>query len=349
MREDWKAFLLDAGAVIEDGETENFGNSVRERKVVTTGGIVADLSHTGLISVHGEDAQSFLASQLTNDLTQVSPQLTQVNGYCNPKGRLFAIFRTFVRENVYYLRVPRDLIQALIKRLRMFVLNAKVTLEDASDSLISIGFSSPKGEEELSDVIGRIPSEVNAAVESEGLTIIRIPGPNPRFEIIGEPAEAQKIWAALDVNAAPVGAGCWALLDILAGFPIVTSPTSELFVPQMINLDAVGGISFTKGCYPGQEIVARMRYLGTLKRRMYLAHCEAKELAQPADDIFQHTGQDVRKVGTVVGAQASQDSGYDLLAVLEITASDKDIYVGDTDAALALMDLPYAVDTYTKG
>ncbi len=209
------------------------------------------------------------------------------------------------------------MLEATLKHLQKYVLRAKVTLADASDALVRCGYSGPSAERELEQAVRAYPVHVNDCVVAGDATILRIPGPHPRFEIYGELAPMKKLWSTLDVRGAPVGASSWALLDILAGIPNVFPPTSERFVPQMVNLHLLGGVSFKKGCYPGQEVVARTHYLGTLKRRMYRLHLAGDTAPQPGEAIFRADGDASEPSGIIVDAQPHPD-GVELLAVLGI-------------------------------
>ncbi len=345
MKSDWKAFLQHKGAeVSDDGFVQSFGNEERELRVVTTGEVIADLSHLGLIAVYGEDAAAFLQGQFTGDVRQVDSGHSQLSAYCSPKGRMLANFRIFMRGDRYFLCLPRTLVEGTVKRLRMFVLRAKVTLEDASDSLVRIGFSGPQSESELRAYLGNLPPQVDEAVQAKDLTAIRLPGPHPRFEIHGELEPMKKLWTTLDVHAAPVGRDPWELLDIRAGLPMVYEQTADAFVPQMTNLQVLGGVNFKKGCYTGQEVVARMQYLGKLKRRMYRARVDASEQPQPGDGVFAE-GSNGQSTGKVVSARRAPDGGFELLAVLEIARThDAPLHLGNAGGpVLELLDLPYAL------
>ncbi|VAW87857.1 tRNA-modifying protein YgfZ [hydrothermal vent metagenome] len=348
MRDDWKTFLSHAGAEIEDDKVKHFGNPSRELRVVTTGFIISDLSHYGLIAIHGEDAQTFLANQFTNDTNLVSPSLAQLNGYCTPKGRLLAIFCVFLRGDTYYLQLPRELVQPVIDRLRIFILNAKVTPEDASDSLVCIGASSPDLDDQLAkqNTIST-PQEDYHCTSTDKLSIIRLPGAFPRCIIIGESNDIKLVWNSLDVNAAPVGTNSWDLINIISGIPTITTATQDLFIPQMTNLDLINGISFKKGCYPGQEIVARTHYRGKLKRRMALFHTSAETAPSSGSSItLQEKESEDRKVGVVVTAQPSAEGGYLLLVVLEIAVTNSSSNLLDEhNNVIKLMELPYDQET----
>ena len=342
MIESWKQYLESNGAVIENSAVQNFGNAGEERRAAKDGHVLCDLSHFGLIRAEGEDGQAFLQGQFSNDVQQVGPQSSQINSYNTPKGRMLASFRLFMRDGAYYLRMPGEIIEPTLKRLRMFVLRSKVSLEDAGEALVRVGFSGPEAEQRLKAVAGDVPEAVDGVSQSGGLTILRVPGVQPRFEIYGEMDGVKRLWEALASDAQPAGAGTWDWLEIRAGVPNIYGGTQEAFVAQMVNLHVINGVSFTKGCYPGQEVVARMHYLGKLKRRMYLAHTDGGQPPAPGDGIFE-AGKE-QSAGSVVAAQESPDGGYDLLAVLQIASAGAELHLGSGEGAvISLGELPYPV------
>jgi len=348
MKPEWKAFLSDYGAEFSDQRVESFGNPERERQVVTTGEVICDLSHSGLIGAYGGEAQQFLQGQLTNDVAAVDSNHSQLSAYCTPKGRMLATFRLFWRKDTYYMRMPREVLEPTLQRLQMFVLMSRVTLEDASDALVRFGLSGPGAEQELREAVGGVPAAADEAYTTSECTVIRAQGPHPRFELYGELDPMRRLWERLNVRAAPVGAFGWSLLDILAGVPTVYTQTREAFVPQMANLDRLGGVSFNKGCYPGQEVVARMHYLGRLKRRTYRAHAGPATLPAPGDPVA--GGPSGEAVGTVVAAEWHPDGGAELLAVLQIdAATGGDLRIGEDEAPLELQPLPYELDDPDHG
>lgn len=348
MNTDWKNFLNTAGAVLnaEGNTVASFGNPTQERSLATTGTIVCDLSHLGLIAAHGVDTQTFLQSQFTNDAREVNATRSQLSGYCSAKGRLLALFRIFQRGEVVYLQFPQELLEPTLKRLRMFVMRAKVTLDDASDKWIRIGMAGPQAEQQLSDTLGRLPQAVNEVVSTNDITVLRLPGVTARFELVGELAAMQALWQKLAAQATPVGAPVWSLLDILAGVPEVFTSSADEFVPQMVNLTALGGVNFKKGCYPGQEIVARMQYLGTLKRRMYLAHCDADSPPAAHTALYEAGSDGTQSIGAIVHAQQAAQTGCDALAVIVIAAAERAaIHLGSPDGpVLTLQQLPYPLE-----
>lgn len=347
MNTDWKNFLTNEGAVIEGDHVAHFGKPAAESKQALLGHILCDLSHMGLIEAFGEEAQSFLQNQFCNDVRLVTPELSQLNGYCTPKGRALAVFRLFQRDGHYYLRLPGEILDATLKRLRMFVLRSKVTLQDASPSLMRMGFAGPEAEQRLLAVAGAAPAAVNAVVHHNGLTLMRIPGPQARFEIYGDVTALSALWARLKMDAHPVGSGPWSLLDIHVGTPEVVTATVEEFVPQMINLHSIDGLSFKKGCYPGQEIVARTYYLGKLKRRMYRAHIDTNTVPQAGDSLLAEGSESGQGVGKIVRAVPAPEGGVEVLAVIEIASAEgRRVHLEkEPGAMLALQTLPYTVDT----
>ncbi len=342
MHKDWKRLLEEAGAAFgEDGNVLHFGNPERERRAATGGSVICDLSHHGMIRVQGEDAARFLQGQLTNDSARVDDSHSQLSGYCTPKGRLLAIFRLFARDNAIWLRLPATLLDPTLARLRKYVLMSKVTLEPVGNEFAAIGLSGPRCEDELAAAIGAAaPATVDGAVTRDGLTVIRVPGLHPRFEIHGPIEAMSKLWQRLDVHAAPVGAGVWLLLDILAGVPEVLPETVEEFIPQTVNLDLLGAISFNKGCYTGQEIVARLHYRGTVKRRMYLAECAIEQTPPPGSAV--HAAGADQPAGQVVVAAPAAERGQNLLiSVVVGQAQTAALQLGaDGGPPLVLRDLP---------
>ncbi len=343
MKTDWKAFLEEAGAEFVEDRVAHFGNPVREQKVALSGLVFADLGHLGVIAAHGADAGSFLQSQLGNDADQVNESTSQLSSYCTPKGRMLGLMRLFRQGDTWYLRLPRDTLETVIQRLRMFVMRADVTLEDVSDNFIVIGVSGEQAGAELESVTGSVPGAVDEVTHAADISLLRVPGIQPRYEAyINSQVAAQRLWDTLNVRGAPVGESAWRLLEIFAGIPTVFAATSELFVPQMANLQLVNGVSFKKGCYPGQEIVARMQYLGTLKRRMYLGIIDTDQTISPGDALYGSDNSE-QAIGRIVDAQPHPDGGQASLAVLQIKSAESgDLHLGSAGGPVMVLEpLPY--------
>jgi len=345
MKPEWLEFLKNAGAEIEDNKVVSFGNVNREQRIIHSGLVLCDLSHQGLISVDGEDATDFLQGQLTNDVRDVSEQHSQLSAYCTHKGRMLANFRIFKRENSFYLRLPLSLLEPTLKRISMFILMSKVSIKNSSNALVRFGLSGPTADEHLSSLISELPKEVDDTIQIDGYTVIKCPGLQARYEIYGELTPMQKLWSNLDVHAAPVGAAAWEMLDIQAGIPTIYPETTESFVPHMANMQAINGVSFQKGCYTGQEVVARMQYLGKLKRRMFRINVDTDDIVKSGDKLFNANSSSAQGAGQIVSAQQDPDGGYSALAVINIpdTESGQLQLHDENGPSITVSDLPYTI------
>ncbi|MGD2111906.1 MAG: folate-binding protein [Gammaproteobacteria bacterium] len=346
MHTDWKAFLIDAGAEYAGELVAHYGNPEQELEIVDSGLVFADLGYYGIIAAHGTDVETFLQNQFSNDVGRVREDVSQLNAYCNPKGRILGLFRLFRIGDAFHMRLPADTLDSVLQRLRMFVLRADVKLENVSGNFLRIGVSGETAAQELEEAIGAVPAEVNQVMHRDAFTVLRVPGVHPRFEVYATSLQAATgLWDSLNVRGAPVGLAAWRLTEILAGIPSIVADTAELFVPQMLNLQLVDGLSFKKGCYPGQEIVARMQYLGTLKRRMYLGRIDSGGQPTPGTELF--TADDnSQAAGRIVDAQPHPDGGYAALAVIQIKAADAgDLHLGGgSGPPFTLEELPYSFE-----
>lgn len=340
----WRSLLERYGAVFAAHRLLHFGNPIQEIQTAANSDVLVDLSHLSILRARGDDTQSFLQGQTSNDIRLVSETRSQLSAYCNPKGRMLAIFRIFKFGDDYCLQLPGELAEATLKRLRMFVMRAKVKLDLIDTELLRIGLSGPKAQQIIAQVAGAAPVAPDDCLATQGIVILRLPGPHARFELIATPERMLTLWPSLGEHAQPAGPAVWSWLDIQAGIPTVLPGTTEEFVPQMANLELVGGVSFTKGCYPGQEIVARMHYLGRLKQRMFRAHVASVEQPVPGAPVFAPDlpGQ---STGSVVDAQVSPQGGYDLLAVVHLSSLEAGaLRLATPDGPQLILDaLPYSL------
>lgn len=344
MKPEWKDYLSQNGAEFypdRSYEVESFGNIERENRVSITGNVICDLSHRGLIQVYGEDARSFLQGQLTNNVDDISEDLGQLTAYCTPKGRILATFIVLQRDNTFYLSAPRNIIEDTLGRLNKYVLMSKATLEDGNDSLVRFGISGPEAEAELEKSLGGFPKADYSVKTLKGVSVLRLPGVQPRFMLFGELNEMKTLWSNLNVHCAPVGSANWRLLDILAGLPNIYEGNTEAVTPQMINLDAIDGVSFSKGCYPGQEVVARVRYLGKVKRRMHILRLASRDGVQPGTKLFGAADRGDQSIGLIVSSARHPDGGGAALGVVTLEAAENGtIHIGSPDGAAATEVLP---------
>ena len=316
----WHTYLQNRGAIFQEDCIASYGNAAAELESARSKTVLTDLSHFGLIHFRGEDAETFLQGQLSCDIRRATASVASYGSYCNPKGRIlatFLIWRASGDDDGYLMQLPAMLLAGIQKRLAMYVLRAKVKLADSSGTLVCIGVAGNHAPALVAEILGEIPGAPLGVRHSERGSIVRLA--EDRFQLLILPEQAPVIWEDLSRNAIPVGKSCWDWLEIRAGIPHILPATQEQFVPQMVNLDAIGGISFQKGCYPGQEIVARTQYLGKIKRRMYLANVRPETSGPPVeagDELFSaDLGE--QSVGMVVNAAASPDGGIDLLSVIQ--------------------------------
>ena len=339
MIESWKTFLLSQGAVIENGTVLHYGDAAAERAAAQAT-VVADLSQLGLIAFQGEDTATFLQGQLTNDVRALHADGAQWNGLCSPKGRLLGNFLMWRQGEDTCLQLAGDLTASVLKRLSMFILRAKVKGRDASDETVRVVVAGPQAATAVHAAMGTVPeAPMRSAAVANGW-VVRVGA--DKFVLSIAPGAAESVWQTLRPSVTPVGAPVWDWLRLTAGIPMIVAATQEQFVPQMVNYEVLGGVSFQKGCYTGQEIVARSQYLGKLKRRMVLAHVDAE--ATPGDSLYS-ADLDGQASGTVVNAAPAPGGGYDLLAVAQVeSAATQTLHLRALDGpALALKPLPYAL------
>lgn len=341
----WQAYLESKQAVIENDRVAHFGDIATELKQAQSDTVMMDLTHFGEIRFSGEDARAFLQGQLTCDVDKIDAQTVQFGSYCNPKGRMLATFLLWRCGQDYSMQLPSSLCETILKRLSMFVLRAKVNLSDDSRSWVRIGLVGKDAQVLIEEILDEKleACHYHSVVHSKHVTVICFA--SARFELIVPLAKAPELWLQLSKCAVPVGAGCWDWFEIRSGFPQVLPATETLVVPQMANLDVINGVSFQKGCYPGQEIVARMQHLGTIKRRMYLANIATVCLVMAGDELF-CAGKGGQSCGKIMNAARSPDGGYDVLAVIvvENAASGEIFWKSLNGPQLNMITLPYALD-----
>jgi folate-binding protein YgfZ len=342
MNRGWKTYLQSRQAIIQDDQVVHYGNAAAELASAGSGAVLADLSHFGVIGFSGEDAQSFLQGQVSCDVRLANHSAAVHGSYCNPKGRMLANFLLWQDKGGYAMQLPAALQPVIQKRLSMYVLRAKVKLTDISDTLIRIGIAGNKAGALIGDVLEMVPDHNLGILHGESGSVLRLG--EDRFELIVAPEQGPEVWERLSKGAVPAGASCWDWLQIKAGIPMITHATQEQFIPQMANLDAIGGVSFQKGCYPGQEIVARSQYLGKIKRRMYLAHIRAVETPVSAGDELFSADMGEQSSGMVVNATASPNGGFDVLAIVQTSSVEAgEVHWKALDGpALEIMPLPYS-------
>jgi folate-binding protein YgfZ len=333
----WTTFLLARGAAFDGAAVASFGDAAGELVAARDAAVACDLGLMGALAVTGADAATFLQGQLTSDVAALAPESWQLSAWCTPKGRVLATFtlRRLATDH-FELLLPRLLLESVRRRLGLFVLRAKVVLADATDASVRIGIGGPAAAQCVAALAGTAPAGSRFA-PIEGGALAALPG--GRFLACVAPEEAPRLWERLG-TARAAGFPCWRWLTIQAGVPVILPATQDRFIPQMLNLDALGGVSFQKGCYTGQEIVARTQYLGRLKERLALAHAQAGPA--PGARLFAPAFGD-QPCGTVVNAGAAPGGGTDLLLVAQVAALAADDLHTEDGAALRVLPLPYHV------
>ena len=345
MNSDWSSFLQGTDAVTAGDADSASALKFAGDQQRASPECLCDLSADALLHVTGDDASTFLQGQFSNDVNQVSPQYSQLSTWSTPKGRVLLLFRLYKLDDGFLIRMPAAQVDTVVKRLRMYVLRAKVQIDVVTDQVV-IGVSGEAAAGVLADSVGALPAAVDETTVSDDLLITRVRSAMPavdvpRYEIVGPVGSIQSLWRSI----APVAQVCsqarWRLQNIDAGVPTIGNDTAEAFVLQMLNLQHIDGVSFEKGCYPGQEVVARMQYLGKLKRRMYRAAIKGQPPA-PGADIFAAGANSA--VGKVVDAQHDGNGESRLLAVLAIGSASEALTIGkEGEQPLQLLELPYDI------
>jgi folate-binding protein YgfZ len=287
------------------------------------------LDDWGVVHAHGADARSFLHGQLTQDVLGLSEGRCRLAGYCSAKGRLLATFVVWSEgpEDVY-LACSADVLAGILKRLSMFVLRARCKLRDASGDRSLFGLCASTG------LVQPSTTRVLSGGLELGLLPARVDGRDVQRSLLVTPRGAAVTFARLPASQ-------WAWNEVHSGVPRVLAATAEHFVPQMVNLELVGGVNFQKGCYPGQEVVARSQYRGTVKRRAVLLRADAS--ARPGEEVF-HSADPGQPAGEVV-LSATHQGVHAVLAELKLAAlREGSLHLGRPDGPMAHpVEMPYAL------
>lgn len=314
---------------------ERFPREVGTKPVDTA---LAWLENEGVMNISGPDAAKFLQGQVTCDVARLEPGISTLGARCNPKGRMQSSFRLLkTGDTDFLLCLDGELLQQQLKELSKYAVFFKAELKDVSPEWVRLGLWGTKAQAALEAAGFSLPGRTNDVVFAEAGLAVRLS--EDAFELWVPSGKAVELVDTLGTLAEPVNIEAWTVRQIRAGLGQVTAPTYESFIPQMLNLQQVGGVSFRKGCYTGQEIVARMQYLGKLKRRMYRLLL-AGEVTPPAGSpiVERDSGKPVGEV--VLAARSSRM--VEILAVMQKDAAQSTLSVADSSGPLlTLADLPY--------
>ena len=345
----WTDHLATHGArfhLDEATQVEDFGQPLEIDALAA--GYVATVTDQGLIAVAGEEAAKFLHAQLTNDVEHLRQDEARFAGFCTPKGRLQASFLMWRDLDTVYLQLPRAIQAPLQKRLSMFVLRSKAKLRDATDEApfaAVLGLGGARAQAALGRFVSTLPAAPMGKTSGDFGTVLRLHDAfgAPRYLWIASSEAASAALPVLKQELALGGNQAWRLATIHAGEPQVDAATQEQFVPQMVNLELLGGVNFKKGCYPGQEIVARTKYLGKIKRRTALAGIE-NAAARAGDEVFSAADPD-QPCGMVVNAAPNGRGGADALVEIKLAALGEEVHLGSAAGApLHFLPMPYSLD-----
>lgn len=299
------------------------------------------LTDQGLIRASGADAASFLHNLLTNDIEHIPAGGARNAGLCTAKGRLIASFLIWREGEDFLLQLSADILPAILKKLSMYVLRSKVKLTDLAAERVLVGVSGPQAVDAVKS-LGAQAGDAMTTASFDGGTAVRLD--EQRFILSIQSDKSAAILAKLATQTQAAGLDAWHLGEIAAGIPRIVAATQEAFVPQMVNYEvaAVGGVSFQKGCYPGQEIVARTQYLGKIKRRMYRGKLDTPFPA--GTDVFTSESGD-QHCGAIVLTAPSPAGGYESLLVVQSSGAEAgEVHVGSpTGPRAELLEMPYTV------
>jgi folate-binding protein YgfZ len=320
----WRQILsADAYFSTEDATLLHFGSPEQELRQAVNGSLVTPLPQFACIEAEGAEARAFLHAQFTNDVQNLPENTAQFSAWCTAKGRMLANFILHpypaAAGEKFRLLLATELVPTILKRLRMYVLRSKVALTDHTNVLGHLGLAGTDTPAVLGALGLSVPEEnMRLTLMDNNVTLLTLP--DGRYILSAPWPALPELWQQLSARLPPVGVPVWQWLDVRAGLPWVGGATTEAFVPQMMDFEKMGGVSFKKGCYPGQEIIARSQYLGQIKRHLY--RVESKRPLASGEDLFSPTspGQSVGKVvtaaPTLVGACTA------LAVVLENAAPD---------------------------
>ena len=279
------------------------------------------LDKTSTIRVEGDDRIQFLQGQLTQDINLISQDKALYAGFCNPKGRVLAFMLCYATQNSIYIQLESSIKESILKKLKMYVLRSKVSLNLLEEIFTSIGFL---GSNVLFELDIQTPKNYLDIVQYHDIMIMRIGKNSERYQLIGETSKVNE-FIKLNFSAySTMSLDDWNNLNILDGIPDIYPATQEIFIPQSLNMDLIEGINFKKGCYTGQEIVARTHYLGKIKRRMYRAFIKSQVDLNPGDQVLNKNGEDI---GQLVRSAKENNDKTNLLIELRVDQAHEALFI----------------------
>jgi len=314
MNQNWKNFLLSQNATFKSDTDITFPAIVDDNDKT-----IYPVANLAVLTVSGKDAAKLLQGQVTCDVNELTDTKSSLGALCNPKGRAITTFLLIKTSDTFLVILPKELLETVKKRLQMYILRSAVTVTDSSDEICLMGLSATS-----------MQAEPLFNTTRQDTITVNFPATQYRYLVIADTDKAIALWSDRVDNQhfKPTNSDQWRYLDIISGVPWLTTETSEEFIPQMLNLDQLDGISYNKGCYTGQEIVARTHYLGKTKRALFLAECESTAIPAPNSAIIDNSSNTEQTIGKVLLAQhapiaiESAVTAVKMLIVLQVSDSD---------------------------
>lgn len=306
---------------------------------------IANLSHYGILSILGADASKFLQGQVTCDVNSVSNDQSKCGSYCTPKGRMLTSFLMAQAGSGHYLlRMRRPLVEHTLSVFSKYIVFSKAEQTNANEDYSIIGLYGPDAKARILKAFGKSPSSRYNSIVNNGNIAIQLDDDGLMFECYVAQLELSDIWSILSTGIDVLDASLWELLAIRLGIGDVCLETTDMFIPQMLNYQHIGAVSFNKGCYTGQEIVARMQYRGKLKRAMYRIKTAKKEHL-PGTEIYANNNATNQKqsVGNIVNSTIVNDHCEALAVITHQAVKDGEITIGEDDSTAEILTLPYTV------
>lgn len=330
----WIESLHAQGAVLEADNTISLPSG-------DTGGSIIPLTHQSILTVTGPDSEKFLQGQLSCDLAVTRAQGSSMGSHCNIKGHMISLFRAITIADGFMLRLHNDIHDIAAQTLGKYIIFSKAEIAKPGDSLVGIGLQGDNAKQLAQIAVAELPSTTNGVSQQGERTLISVPG--ERFELWLPQDEAIALLPELLAVGQLGATNDWLLSEVRAAIPDLRSTTIEAFIPQMTNLQALDGVSFTKGCYTGQEIVTRLQHRGQLKRPMYRLKASCDELPNAGDTIASDSKENA---GQVVLAARNEAGECELLAVVIKDQADNDtLHLHTQDGPVAGVEaLPYELD-----
>ncbi len=273
MNQNWQHFLIKAQAIFNSETDITFTNAN-----INSPKALYPILHLGILKISGSDAAKLLQGQITCNVNDITETKSSLGAICNPKGRVLSTFLLIKTPDAFLMMLPIDLLDSIQKKLRMYILRSDATLDNVTEKLCLFGLN----EQTNSNNVERFNTHQDTFISVSFSDTVN------RQLIIADTDTAINLWTHYSTkeNFTNANSAQWRYLDLLAGIPWLSNATTEEFIPQMLNLDELGGISYTKGCYTGQEIVARTHYLGKAKRELVLAECLSAHPPAPNTNIY---------------------------------------------------------------